>query len=333
MIAVATFMINQTIDIYQILLGTYAFVVIFLIVWGIYKKVLSAKDSFELFAIISTIFFWPFVLFFTCGYFLLRGLLRLPNNLRYKSLLRKTNELHSYLAISRAKLDEALHGWNQASSAEKVDHIQTELITSLNSIKSTEAKIKANVKILQKITVSVGGVSKEFQDLYKDEFYVLGDLETPQHSTFFNLSYQLIKYSDGQVDLSVKENDLTRHLLDVRTPLYLPVSDHDSKGGSISYRVVERSHEREEWKSIFSNAFKKGIKVIDRSLQARVLGAILEILENPTSVKGDTIKPLTADFKGMWRYRIGDYRLVYLPKLDNRQILFVEFASRSHIYH
>ena len=78
---------------------------------------------------------------------------------------------------------------------------------------------------------------------------------------------------------------------------------------------------------------KKGIKVIDKNLQARVLGAILEILENPITVKGDTIKPLTSEFKGMWRYRIGDYRLVYLPKTDNRQILFVEFASRGQIYH
>jgi len=326
-------MIIQTIDIYQIFLGVYGLGVTVLIAWGIYKKVFPVKDLIELIAIVSAIFFWPIVLIGTFGYFLLLGILRIPNNFRYKNLLRKTYDINSNLKISRVKLDEILDIWNEISTIEEIDQVQSELIEALNSIKNLESKIKANSKKLQEIFVSLGGVSKKFEDPYKNEFYVVGNLEVPQDAKFFNLNYQLDKYSNGQINLSLKEEDLTHHLLDINPKLYAPSSDEHGNDIQLRFRIIERDSEKEEWKSIFTNAFKKGIKVIDKNLQARVLGAILEILENPITVKGDTIKPLTSEFKGMWRYRIGDYRLVYLPKTDNRQILFVEFASRGQIYH
>jgi mRNA interferase RelE/StbE len=326
-------MITQTIDIYQILLGTYVLGVVALIAWGIYKKAFPVNDLIELLGVVSVVFLWPVVLIGVLGYFLLAGILRIPNDFRYKNLLQETYDLNSQLKVSRLELDKTLDIWNQISTTEEIDQVQAELIKVLNSIKRLESKIKVNSKKLQKISISLGGISKKFPDPYANEFYVIGNSGVAQDATVFNLNYQLRKYSNGQVNLSLKEEDLTRHLLDIRPKLYAPSGDERSKDIQLRFRRVESDGEKEEWKSIFTNAFKKGIKVIDKNLQARVLGAILEILENPITVKGDTIKPLTSEFKGMWRYRIGDYRLVYLPKTDNRQILFVEFASRGHIYH
>ena len=43
-------------------------------------------------------------------------------------------------------------------------------------------------------------------------------------------------------------------------------------------------------------------------------------------------KPLVANRKGQWRYRIGDYRL--LAEIDDNEliILAIDFANRSKIY-
>jgi mRNA-degrading endonuclease RelE of RelBE toxin-antitoxin system len=78
--------------------------------------------------------------------------------------------------------------------------------------------------------------------------------------------------------------------------------------------------------------FVTDIKNIDRKLQGRILEAITAVLEQPTTVRGDTIRPLDGEFKGLWRYRIGDFRLIYSPDLDNRQVIFVRFAARGSVY-
>jgi hypothetical protein len=56
--------------------------------------------------------------------------------------------------------------------------------------------------------------------------------------------------------------------------------------------------------------------MIDRKLQGRILEALVEITKNPTEVRGDTVKPLTGDLKGFWRYRVGDYRIAIAWQLD-----------------
>jgi hypothetical protein len=47
---------------------------------------------------------------------------------------------------------------------------------------------------------------------------------------------------------------------------------------------------------------------------------------------GDTIKPLTGDLRGLWRYRIGDARLVYFPQIEFRKITLISFGGRGGIY-
>jgi mRNA-degrading endonuclease RelE of RelBE toxin-antitoxin system len=66
---------------------------------------------------------------------------------------------------------------------------------------------------------------------------------------------------------------------------------------------------------IFSEDFIKSVAKIDKKLQGRILEALAKITEAPTTIIGDTVKPLSGDLKGLWRYRIGDYRLVYDPNV------------------
>jgi mRNA-degrading endonuclease RelE of RelBE toxin-antitoxin system len=81
-----------------------------------------------------------------------------------------------------------------------------------------------------------------------------------------------------------------------------------------------------------TNEFVKNIQGMDKQLQGRIMEAITSILQYPTEPKGDTKKPLSTGRKGLWRYRIGDYRLVYLPEPAARQVTLIAFASRGQIY-
>ena len=87
-----------------------------------------------------------------------------------------------------------------------------------------------------------------------------------------------------------------------------------------------------DWYLGMSNEFTKAIRGIDRKLQGRILEAISYISRRPTSSKGDTVKPLSGDSKGLWRYRIGDYRLVYYPDNVGKRVVLVTFASRGSVY-
>lgn len=86
-----------------------------------------------------------------------------------------------------------------------------------------------------------------------------------------------------------------------------------------------------DWSIIFTPTFKKSVARCDTSMRGRVMLALTELSDSPMVLKGDTIKPLTKDLAGLWRYRIGDYRLVY-KILDERKVMLLDFASRDHAY-
>jgi mRNA-degrading endonuclease RelE of RelBE toxin-antitoxin system len=89
---------------------------------------------------------------------------------------------------------------------------------------------------------------------------------------------------------------------------------------------------QKNWLVAMTGAFLKDIRNMDRKLQGRVLQAISELCVNPASVRGDTIKPLSQDLRGLWRYRLGDYRLIYVPVHDSRQVILVTFEARGSAY-
>ena len=100
----------------------------------------------------------------------------------------------------------------------------------------------------------------------------------------------------------------------------------------VFYKRVSSYEKKPVWLISLSNQFTKDIQNIDRRLQGRILSAIGTIYKDPITPKGETIKPLRADLKGFWRYRIGDHRLVYTIDIENKQIILIAFASRDDIY-
>jgi mRNA-degrading endonuclease RelE of RelBE toxin-antitoxin system len=84
----------------------------------------------------------------------------------------------------------------------------------------------------------------------------------------------------------------------------------------------------EEWLFSITSEFRKDC-IRNGSLAHRLLKPILEICRDPTTLRGDTIKPLQGPLKGKWRYRVGDYRIVYLPDPKNRTIYLLKASARG----
>ena len=93
-----------------------------------------------------------------------------------------------------------------------------------------------------------------------------------------------------------------------------------------------RSTGEPSWVIGMTREFIRSTQGVAKDLQGRILTAIREIVVDPMSPKGDTVKPMIADRKGFWRFRIGDYRLVYLPNESTRIVTLIAFGRRGDIY-
>lgn len=83
-------------------------------------------------------------------------------------------------------------------------------------------------------------------------------------------------------------------------------------------------------KVILTKASKKQLKKLDSSISKRILDYLeqLELIDNPRS-RG---KALTSNLAGLWRYRVGDYRILCRIHEDKLVITVIEIAHRSTIY-
>lgn len=87
-----------------------------------------------------------------------------------------------------------------------------------------------------------------------------------------------------------------------------------------------------EWGFHMTANFIKSVKDLDKSMRGRVLDAITEICKHPLTAKGDTVKPLHGDLVGCWRYRLGDYRLIYQPFKEFHRIDLITIGGRGSVY-
>lgn len=81
----------------------------------------------------------------------------------------------------------------------------------------------------------------------------------------------------------------------------------------------------------FSDVAFKNLRKMDR-LQALLLTGWIEKNLNKCDNPRRHGKPLVADHKGKWRYRVGDYRIFALIEDDKINIIIVEIGHRKDIY-
>jgi mRNA-degrading endonuclease RelE of RelBE toxin-antitoxin system len=103
-------------------------------------------------------------------------------------------------------------------------------------------------------------------------------------------------------------------------------------GDSRSSGEYNSKHTFPPWLIGYSQDFKKKTERLDQNLKGRIFSALGKITENATTILGDTVKPLSGELSGHWRYRIGDFRLIYYPDLKYGTVTLIDFGPRGDIY-
>jgi mRNA interferase RelE/StbE len=81
------------------------------------------------------------------------------------------------------------------------------------------------------------------------------------------------------------------------------------------------------YKARFSRIFLKKEKRLPRDIRSRVVEALREILMNP-----HVGVPLVGPFKGLWRVRIGRYRVIYEIDEKEKIVVFHDVDLRKRVY-
>lgn len=87
-----------------------------------------------------------------------------------------------------------------------------------------------------------------------------------------------------------------------------------------------------DWTVLITPRFKKSFKKISSDVEKRALDCIETILKDPLQTISNTCKPLSGNKKGLWRYRFGDYRIIYEPDKDAQNLIFLDISDRSNAY-
>ena len=84
------------------------------------------------------------------------------------------------------------------------------------------------------------------------------------------------------------------------------------------------------WTIRTDSEFDRALKKLDRQVAMRVLKALtgLENLDDPTK----RCKALSGPYTGLWRLRVGDYRVVLDIRRSELVIIALDLGNRSSIY-
>lgn len=106
----------------------------------------------------------------------------------------------------------------------------------------------------------------------------------------------------------------------------------DPSSSEPTYSVARPNPRPKEWKMVFGRSFLADVGRLERTYKARVLDAIAHISRVPMEPRGNTVKPLTGNQRGLWRYRIGDWRLVYEPDGGREEVMLHNIRPRGGVY-
>ena len=83
------------------------------------------------------------------------------------------------------------------------------------------------------------------------------------------------------------------------------------------------------YKVVYLDQIEEDLKKLDKSTVKKILARIETYLACDPKELG---KPLKGEFQGYWRYRWGDYRVIY--KISEREILILvlRISNRKDVY-
>lgn len=85
------------------------------------------------------------------------------------------------------------------------------------------------------------------------------------------------------------------------------------------------------YKVIFTDKAVKTLKKFDKSVSKMIFAWIRKNLEDCKNPRSQG-KPLVGNYSGMWRYRVGDYRIIAEISDSEIIIYIVNIGHRKNIY-
>jgi mRNA interferase RelE/StbE len=85
------------------------------------------------------------------------------------------------------------------------------------------------------------------------------------------------------------------------------------------------------WRIEVSETAKKQLSALDRPVQERIRKYLRERVA-PASDPRELGDPLRSNMAGLWKYRVGDYRIVAEIREKEVLILVVRIGHRSKVY-
>jgi mRNA interferase RelE/StbE len=85
------------------------------------------------------------------------------------------------------------------------------------------------------------------------------------------------------------------------------------------------------WKIAIARTAERQIKKLDRTIQTSILRFLQERVE-PAKNPRQWGKPLHGEKRGLWRYRVGDYRLICDIQDEKITVLVLEVDNRKDVY-
>ena len=85
------------------------------------------------------------------------------------------------------------------------------------------------------------------------------------------------------------------------------------------------------WTVEISNIAERQLRKIDRSIQKRILDWLEDRLENCKNPRHFG-EPLKGNHAGLWRYRIGDYRVLCEIQDEKIVVLVLAIGHRREVY-
>jgi len=78
---------------------------------------------------------------------------------------------------------------------------------------------------------------------------------------------------------------------------------------------------------IFQSSAERDFKKLPRDIQSRIIKKLEELKLNPHFGI-----PLVGNLSGLWKLRVGDYRIIYQIKNEELIILILKVGNRKNIY-
>jgi len=125
----------------------------------------------------------------------------------------------------------------------------------------------------------------------------------------------------------IDHNEDLLDVFDIPRLYYLP--------GDVEAYLADKKKEEKEfsnWKVVVNSAFKRAYRKLTSSMQDEIVPCLEAIMLNPMNLTVGKCRPLSNDKKGLWRYRVGNYRILYAPIASKHLIIFVDVTTRDKVY-